>query len=192
MIMRMSKIKFPSLVCGIGMSVLALVGCGSKDPSEAVRQRAIERWDLLGGRHAVKAYDYLSPGYRSTHTLEQYVAFVATSRVQWKSAKVNSVKCDEEVCTLNLGVRSVIPGTALSRPSDLELEAPVTEKWVRSEGQWFFLPDVKINPQGIAKEASDATTEAKEPSSAGAQENPAPSPLPPPAEEGKKDGTKHP
>jgi len=68
----------------------------------------------------------------------------------------------------------------------------VTEKWVRSEGQWFFLPDVKINPQGIAKEASDATSEAKEPSSPAAQQNPAPSAPPPAAEEGKKDEAKHP
>lgn len=159
--MHMNKTKVSYLACGIGMSLLVLAGC-SKDPAEAVRQRAVERWDLLGGRHAVKAYDYLSPGYRSTHTLEQYVAFVATSRVRWKSAKVDSVKCDDDVCTAKLTVLSAVPGSAINRPTDLELQSPVTEKWVRSDGQWFFLPDAKINPEGIAKEAAEAKSEAKE------------------------------
>jgi hypothetical protein len=151
----MNKAKILFLACGVGISTLLSVGCAKKDPAELVRQRAIERWDLLAEKHAVKAYDYLSPGYRSTHTLEQYVAFVATARVQWKAAKVESVQCEEgDVCTAKLTVVTVLPGAVIQRPSDMEYPAPVVEKWVRSDGEWYFLPDSKVEGKNIAGEAA--------------------------------------
>ncbi|MFT3790119.1 MAG: hypothetical protein QM741_03385 [Rudaea sp.] len=149
----MNRMKTLILTCGIGVSLLAAVGCSKKDPAEIVRQRAVERWELLAGKHSVKAYDYLSPGYRSTHTLEQYVAFVTTSRVQWKSAKVDAVQCEEDVCTAKLTVVSMLPGTVLQRPSDMEYPAAVVEKWILSEGQWYFLPKSKVDAKGIAEQA---------------------------------------
>ncbi|MBS0591433.1 MAG: hypothetical protein JSR65_12460 [Proteobacteria bacterium] len=155
----MNKLNSPLLIAGL--AALALGGCGSNDPAKAVGQRAIERWDLLAGTHAVKAYDYLTPGYRSTHTLEQYVAFVATSRVHWKSAAVDNVHCEEDVCTAKILVKSVMPGSVIGRGDDLQIDLPVTEKWVRSDGQWFFLPDAKIDPVGVAK-VVEAASEAKE------------------------------
>ena len=178
----MNKAKILFLACGVGISALLAVGCAKKDPAELVRQRAIERWDLLAERHAVKAYDYLSPGYRSTHTLEQYVAFVATARVQWKSAKVDSVQCEEEVCTAKLTVLTVLPGAVMQRPSDMEYPAPVVEKWIRSDAQWYFLPDSKVEGKNIAEEA--ASKQAVPPAPA-----PAASPSPPaqPPADGKED-----
>jgi len=161
----MSRIKTLVLAGGIGMSSLLAAGCSSKDPAELVRQRAVERWDLLAGKHAVKAYDYLSPGYRSTHTLEQYVAFIATARMQWKSAKVDSVQCEPDVCTAKLTVVAILPGAIMQRPSDMEYPAPVVEKWVRSDGQWFFLPDSKIDAKSVADQAASAAAPTAAPAS---------------------------
>lgn len=177
----MKRTKTYFLACSIGISMLTIVGCGTKDPAEMVRQRAAERWNLLGEKHAVKAYDYLSPGYRSTHTLEQYVAFVATARVQWKSAKVDSVQCDEDVCTAKLTVVSVLPGAVLQRPSDMEYAAPVIEKWVRSDGQWYFLPEAKIEAKNIAEQAEAKNAQESAPPPAPSEQTPAPS------DSGKKD-----
>jgi len=180
----MNRAKILFLACGVGISALLTVGCAKKDPAELVRQRATERWDLLAERHAVKAYDYLSPGYRSTHTLEQYVAFVATARVQWKSAKVESVQCEEkEVCTAKLTVITVLPGAVIQRPSDMEYAAPVVEKWVSSDGQWYFLPDSKVEGKNVAEEA--ASTHALTPPLAPAAS--APSPAQPAADKGNKE-----
>ncbi|MBS0566725.1 MAG: hypothetical protein JSS59_04845 [Proteobacteria bacterium] len=150
----MTRTRILLLASGMGMALLLAMGCSRKDPAELVRQRATERWDLLAGRHAVKAYDYLSPGYRSTHTLEQYVSFVATARVQWKSAKVDSIQCDADSCTAKLTVLTVLPGALMQRPSDMEYPAPVVEQWVRSDGEWYFLPDAKIEAKSIAEQAA--------------------------------------
>ncbi len=161
------------LACGVGVSTLFATGCAKKDPAGMVSQRAVERWDLLAEHHAVKAYDYLSPGYRSTHTLEQYVAFVATSRVQWKSAKVDSVQCEEDVCTAKLTVVTVLPGAVMQRPSDMEYAAPVVEKWVRADAQWYFLPDSKVEGKNIAEEAASKQTVAPVPAPTAPPSSPA-------------------
>ena len=161
----MPMTRIPSVFFVGSLAMLALAGCNSNDPAKIIGQRAVERWDLLAGGHAVKAYDYLTPGYRSTHTLEQYVAFVATSRIHWRSAKFESIKCEEEICTAKLIVKSMVPGAVIGRGNDMDIELPVTEKWVRSDAQWFFLPDAKIDPVGVAK-AAEAASESKLPPAA--------------------------
>lgn len=150
--MKNKKVYLPALF--LGAALVALAGC-HKEPGEVVKQRAIERWDALVNHHAVKAYEYLSPGYRSTHSLEQYVAFVATAKLQWKSASVDELQCEAEVCTVKLTVHSVIPGAVIHAPRDIQHEAPVSEKWVLSEGQWYFLPDVKVG--GLADDANQGS-----------------------------------
>ena len=150
--MVMKNTKTLAFAGAISMALLAIAGCHKSDPAEIVRQRAQERWELLVKRSGFKAYDYLSPGYRTTHTIEQYITFVATARLQWKSATVDSVKCEDETCTVKLTVVSAVPGAMLKLPKDLEYPAPVTETWVQSEGQWYFLPDSQVKPAVVGQE----------------------------------------
>ena len=125
-------------------ATLTFAGCQKQDAATVVHQRALDRWELLINHQPVKAYDFLSPGYRSTHTLDQYVAFIASSRLRWKAAKVESQECDADVCTVRLSVHAEIPGQLVNAPRDIEHEAPVVEHWVASDGQWYFLPDAKL------------------------------------------------
>ena len=164
----------------LAVSVSFFAGCGKKEPSDIVRQRATDRWNLVSSQQLVKAYDYLSPGYRATHTLEQYIAFIATSRVRWKSASVDAIKCEEDVCSVKLTVVSSLPGAVLQRPSDMEYAAPLDEKWILSDGQWFFLPETRINPGKVAAQ-SEASQEA------GAQTEPLKTAPPPAADDKAKE-----
>ncbi len=140
--MKNKKIYFALSV--LSLAALMLSGCGHKDPVATVKQRADERWKLLFDHHAVQAYEYLSPGFRSTHTVDQYVGFIAGSHVQWQSAKVETPVCDEDVCTVRVFVTSIVPGRFSGLPRDITSEAPVVEHWVASDGQWYFLPDSNI------------------------------------------------
>lgn len=132
-----------------------LSGCG-KDPAKIVPQRALERWNLLINHEPVKAYEYLSPGYRATHTLDQYVAFIGTARLKWNSVAISSQQCEAEMCTLTLTVKSTIPAQMVAGSHDIEHEAPVTEHWVLSEGQWYLIPDVTPIPKNAAAESATA------------------------------------
>ena len=134
-------------------SLMGAAGCQKQDATSVVQRRALERWNLLVTHQPVKAYDYLSPGYRATHTLDQYVAFIATARLKWKDVRIESQKCDAETCTVNLIVKSDIPGQLINASRDIEHEAPVSEHWIASEGQWYFLPDSRIEATSVS--ASD-------------------------------------
>ena len=161
------------------VSILAAAGCQKQDPASVVQRRALERWNLLITHQPVKAYDYLSPGYRATHTLDQYVAFIGTARLKWKEAKVDSQKCDADTCTVSLMVKSDIPGQMINAPRDIEHEAPVFEHWIASDGQWYFLPDSRIEPTSVSANEQAPTSQSRSP----AASNPPPSrdPGPPPA-----------
>ncbi len=135
------------------IAVVGVAGCQKQDAASVVQRRALERWNLLVTHQPVKAYDYLSPGYRATHTLDQYVAFVATARLRWKEAKIDGQKCDADTCTINLTIKSEIPGQLIRAPRDIETEAPVIEHWIASDGQWYFLPDSRIQPADVSATA---------------------------------------
>jgi len=138
------KIKYALSLAAILIAVLGVAGCQKQDPASVVQRRALERWNLLITHQPVKAYEYLSPGYRATHTLDQYVAFIGTARLRWKEAKVDTQKCDADACTVNLTIKSDIPGQLIRAPRDIEHEAPVVEHWIASDGQWYFLPDSRL------------------------------------------------
>ncbi|HEY8010274.1 MAG TPA: hypothetical protein VIE67_04685 [Rudaea sp.] len=184
----MKNIKVYYWIPALAAALMMLAGCQKQDPAAVVKQRAVERWSLLAEGHPVKAYEYLSPGYRTTHTLDQYVAFVATARLKWRSARVVKQECEAEVCTVHLIVESTVPATLANTPRDLQLQTPLTEQWIASGGQWYFLPDAAgtaspaagsaaqngVNPAGAAL--------APVPPPAQSASDPAP---PPPSDAGK-------
>lgn len=170
----MKNVKVYYWIPALVLALMTFAGCQKQDPATIVPQRAIERWDLLIASHPVKAYEYLSPGYRSTHTLDQYVAYVATSRIKWKSARVVQQQCEAEVCTVHLMVKSTVPATLASTTRDLQLETPLTEQWIASDGQWYFLPDSKGAPAAAGPAAHNGGNQA-----GAALQAPLPPPMPP-------------
>lgn len=137
-------------------AVLALLSaCGGppKDDPTAVRDRAIERWNLLIAGKADKAYEFLSPGYRQTVKQEDYQHKVAAGVVKWQSVAPIEAKCDGETCLVRLMIKSTLnlPQAA----HEAKLETPIKENWVKVSGEWYFLPDTGIDHG--PKLPSDAT-----------------------------------
>src|SRR5512141_2345330 len=83
------------------LAPLALAACGGaasvkapasdsasvKTPGDdsALEKRAVERWNLLIAHKADKAYDFLSPGTRTTESREKYTADMNNRPVHWQS-----------------------------------------------------------------------------------------------------------
>lgn len=130
------------------LAAVALSGCTTavkKDDATVVQERAIQRWNLLIAHKAEQAYDYLSPGYRSTQPRDAYAKIKNSSPVRWESVKPLDNKCDGETCTVRLVITSKVVLPQLEG-HDVESQSPVTERWLKSDGQWYFLPEEASKP----------------------------------------------
>ena len=101
---------------------------------EAVRQRALERWNLLMEGRVESAYAYLSPGYREAHSLARYSRTIQGVGL-WKGVEVREVKCEEKRCEVKVVLDLAIGG---AKP----VPAPVKESWIQLEdgGDWWYVP----------------------------------------------------
>jgi uncharacterized protein YchJ len=131
---------------------LALAACGGgaavKAPANdsALEKRSVERWNLLIAHKADKAYDYLSPGTRSTETREKYAADMNNRPVHWQSVTYVDRKCDDpDACTLQMQATYSVNMSA-RMGQDVQSATLVWERWIRVNGQWYYLPERSITP----------------------------------------------
>jgi len=124
--------------------VLLLAACAAtpqKPNPDDIAVRVQERWDKLATRDFAGAYAYLSPGYRSIVSLNDYMAQMLKQKVRWAGGRYVSSECTENACQVRVDIdyslTSPVPG--LSRYDGTQKNAP--ESWVRTEGQWWYLPE---------------------------------------------------
>ena len=121
------------------------VGSGPANDS-ALEKRSVERWNLLIAHKADKAYDYLSPGTRSTETREKYAADMNNRPVHWQSVTYVDRKCDDpDACTLQMQATYSVNMSA-RMGQDVQSATLVWERWIRVNGQWYYLPERSITP----------------------------------------------
>ncbi len=108
---------------------------------EPPEERALARWKLLIASEAAKAYDYLSPGVRSSRTREAYAAEMTARPVRWESvARHGTPVCETpDACIVKVLVTYSmdvpLPNVGrVSSPSVLE------EKWILIDGVWYHVP----------------------------------------------------
>ncbi len=101
---------------------------------DAVRQRALERWNLLMEGRVESAYAYLSPGYRQAHSLARYSRTIQGVGL-WKGAEVREVECEEKRCEVKVILDLAIGGAE-------PVPAPVKESWIQLDdgGDWWHVP----------------------------------------------------
>lgn len=126
-------------VAGLAALLFALPGCTDTASPDNVDRRAVERWNYLIEHKAEQAYEYLSPGFRTTQTREDYAAAMNNRPVQWKEATFGSKECDAERCTVRMNVAYSLP-VAAAKGRVTSNERIVTETWILVDGTWYFLP----------------------------------------------------
>jgi len=131
---------------------LALAACGGsasvKSPANdtALEKRSVERWNLLIAHKAEKAYDYLSPGTRTTESREKYAADMNNRPVHWQSVSYIDRKCDDpDACTLQMQAAFSVNMSA-RMGTDVQSVTLLWERWIRVNGQWYYLPERSVNP----------------------------------------------
>lgn len=115
------------------------VAAGRHAPPEV---RAIERWKLLIAGDTAAAYEYLSPGVRSTKPQNVYAAEMSARPIRWESVELHEQEpvCEtEDACivkvlvTYSMDVPLPNVGRVMS-PSVQE------EKWIALDGVWYHVP----------------------------------------------------
>lgn len=104
---------------------------------EWVGNRAVERWHALMAGDFKKAYSYFGPGYRSATPLAAYEAKLAAAKVVWKNVELKAVKCEQELCTVEVGLDYKPKITGFE---GYQLQNSLTEKWVKVDNQWWYVP----------------------------------------------------
>lgn len=140
---RTNNIAVRSVVTVLALlAVILLSACATTStasPGDLVKERAQARWDaLLKGDYAT-AYSYFSPGYRSATTVVDFEIGMRMRKVQYRAAEFQDYKCEKNVCTVRLKVAykvaRPVPGMA-----DWKSDSAVSEQWIKSDGNWWFLP----------------------------------------------------
>lgn len=127
--------------CALVLCAL-IAGCaGMQARNVPVEVRAQQRWDALLAQDYETAYEFLSPGYRSTVSLENYKLAVLARTVKWTGAEVvRPMDCDENRCTMLMKIdymyRSRLPGVGA-----YGMAQGAEEQWIKLDGVWYFVPD---------------------------------------------------
>jgi hypothetical protein len=121
-------------------NLLLLSACATSMKSGGnIEKRAMGRWDALLSADVETAYEYLSPGYRSSVSLTQYHRSLLLSKVNWTGAKYIESDCEETVCSVKISLDFTVYG-ALPGVSSIESKQTIKESWVLVKGSWYLVP----------------------------------------------------
>ena len=133
----MNKFKWAML-----LAVLIISGC---EKAENLESSVNSRWSGITGQNLEKSYNYFSPGYKATETIESYKLRIATAQInlRWKKGQFVSADCEEEtVCKVKvlLDYEYTFPKRSLG---GVEVQTNLFENWIKLDNKWYFVPKDK-------------------------------------------------
>lgn len=127
-------------VMAVVCALLLLSACATSVSTESqIEQRATARWEALLSDDLAGAYEYLSPGYRSSVSSIQYQRSVMLQQVKWTSAKYLESTCEETTCSVKILVGFTVYG-ALPGVKSFDGTKDIEESWVLISGNWYLVP----------------------------------------------------
>ena len=130
----------PGFFIGLCCSLLLLSACATTQQSEdVVGKRAQARWDAILADDLMTAYEYLSPGYRSSVSSIQYVRLILNKQVVWTGARYLGRECEEAKCEVKIALDYALIGV-LPGVKTFEATKDIEETWLLIDGVWYFVP----------------------------------------------------
>ena len=123
------------------LSVSACAVMQPKTDEERVIALAEQRQAALLERDFLKAYEFMSPGYRQLNTIEKFTSNY-TGVYAWESSDVLSASCEEDICKVqveieydsarmfNTGRKPTVEKQIISRVN--------LETWLKLDNKWWF------------------------------------------------------
>lgn len=124
----------------IFLVVLATACASTSNKTQTLQERVEGRWAALLANDFEAAYQYFTPGYRSSQSLRNFEISFMLRKVKYRSAEYIKEECQASACTVTvkLGYTIMAPVRGLSKFNG---KSDVFEKWVFVNGAWFVLPD---------------------------------------------------
>ena len=140
MIMRITKSRNARILL-LSCAMLLLSSCATTMNAEmVVEERAKARWESLLSGDLAGAYEYLTPGYRSSVSSLQYQRSLLLMRIKWNEAQVIESECEEISCNVTISLDYTLHG-ALPGVSSFEGTQKFEESWLLVDGNWYFVPE---------------------------------------------------
>lgn len=121
-------------------SLLLLSACATTARTEnVIEERAMARWETLLSGDLAAAWEYLSPGYRSSVSSERYQQSVVIKRVKWTGARYIESDCIETTCKVKISIDYTLHGAIPGVQSFTGTQA-IEESWLLVDGKWYLVP----------------------------------------------------
>ena len=128
------------VISGLCCSLFLLSACATTTHTDNnIEKRAKARWDALLSDDLAGAYEFLSPGFRSSVSSVQYQRSVLLKRVKWTAAEYIESQCTETICKVKISLDYALYG-ALPGVKSFEGTETIEESWVLVDGNWYFVP----------------------------------------------------
>jgi len=135
-LVKIGPVSVSCMVC----TLLLLSACATSTHTESsIEDRANARWAALLSGDLAGAYEFLSPGYRSSVSSLQYQRSILLKKVAWKSADYIESACEETTCKVKMNVGFSVYG-AVPGVKSYNGTQKVEESWILVDGQWYFVP----------------------------------------------------
>ena len=139
----MNKVPFSSiarLIC-MSLAIVLLSACaGNPARNQTVEQRAMSYWDVLIHGELLEAYEYLSPGYRSSVSSNAFQRQMLLKKVKWTDATYIESDCTETVCKVKISlgytVFAAVPGV-----KSFSSKQTINQNWVLVDRVWYLVPE---------------------------------------------------
>jgi hypothetical protein len=132
----------PVFLTSLCCSLLLLSACATTStppPEDSIEIRAQARWDAILKDDLLTAYEYLSPGYRSSVSSIQYVRLILNKQVAWTGARYLSSECEEAMCKVTIDLDYALIGV-LPGVKSFEATKDIEETWLLVDGVWYLVP----------------------------------------------------
>ena len=137
---RLKRIVFLLLIISVEsglMSGCAALGGADVKSDEYIAERALQRWNALIDGDFKKAYEFESPGYRKSKSLDYYRKQFG-GWVAWTGARVMHVKrLSDQLAEVRIHLEF---DSYQSQTQSMQKDASYfNEKWIYTDDNWWYV-----------------------------------------------------
>jgi len=134
----MNKIQKITPLIMLMITAVFMTACTDNEKNK-LDNRVKDYWDAKINKDFDVAYEFLTPGWRTTEDKRSYVNRMAGGKIEWVSVKTKSKECTQvDVCKVKVTLSYVyrFPG----RGGKIETDSDLTENWLMKDNTWYHLP----------------------------------------------------